>query len=116
MTSGRAGEDAAAQYLSARGYVILARNFRTRAGEIDIIARNNKTIVFVEVKTRSSVAYGFPAEYVTRRKQDKIIKAALYYLHGCGQDFAPARFDVLEVLPTVSGLAVSNHIINAFGR
>jgi putative endonuclease len=116
VTLGQAGEDAAEQYLVANGYEILTRNFRIRAGEVDIIARQKKTIVFIEVKTRTSVSYGFPAEYVTHKKQQKLIKTALYYLHGCGQDYAPARFDVLEVLPTVNGLAVSNHIINAFGR
>jgi putative endonuclease len=116
VTLGQAGEDVAAQYLTANGFEILTRNFRTRLGEIDIIAKAQKTIIFVEVKTRTSIAFGYPAEYVTRSKQQKLLKAAVYYLHACGADNAPARFDVLEVLPTQQGLAVANHIINAFGR
>ena len=116
MTLGEEGEEIATQYLLAKGYSILTRNYRTRSGEIDIIAMSKKTIVFAEVKTRTSVAFGYPAEFVTRPKQHKLLKAALYYLHSCGQDDALARFDVLEVMPTSTGLAVTNHIINAFGR
>lgn len=116
MTLGKAGEDTAAHYLTSNGYTIVERNFRTRAGEIDIIAKCKKTLIFVEVKTRTQVNFGYPAEYVTRGKQQKLLKAAVYYLHICGADNAPARFDVLEVLPTPEGLAVTNHIINAFGR
>lgn len=116
MTLGEPGENVAAQFLEAHSFRILNRNFRTRSGEIDIIAQSGRTIVFVEVKTRSNTAYGQPAEYVTRRKQEKLLKAALYYLHSLGQDDAPARFDVIEVLSTSQGLAVCNHIINAFGR
>lgn len=116
MRLGDVGEEIATQYLLAKGYTILTRNYRTRLGEIDIIAMSKKTIVFVEVKTRSSVSFGYPAEFVTRPKQYKLLKAALYYLHSCGQDDAPARFDVLEILPTSEGYAVTNHIINAFGR
>lgn len=116
MSLGKIGEDIAAQYLASNGYTILIRNFRTRSGEIDIIAKWQKTIVFAEVKTRTQVNYGYPAEYVTRSKQKKLLKAAMYYLHSCGADDVPARFDVLEVLPTPQGLAVTNHIANAFGR
>jgi putative endonuclease len=116
MTLGQEGEAVAAQYLAANGFEIVTRNFRTRSGEIDIIAKVKKTIVFVEVKTRTTVSFGYPAEFVTRSKQQKLLKAAVYYLHTCGADNAPARFDVVEVLPTPQGLAVTNHIINAFGR
>lgn len=116
MTLGEQGENVAAQFLAANSFRILQRNFRTRSGEIDIIAQTGRTIVFVEVKTRSNTVYGQPAEYVTRRKQERLLKAALYYLHSNGQDDALARFDVVEVIATSRGLTVSNHIINAFGR
>lgn len=116
MNIGAEGEAVAANYLEQNGYRILTRNFRTRSGEIDIIAENNKTIIFVEVKTRSSTFFGRPAEWVTYSKQRKLLKAAAYYLHSCGRDDASARFDVLEVLPSSYGLHVNNHIINAFGR
>lgn len=116
MTLGQEGERVAATYLTARGFTILQRNFRTRSGEIDIIAKAGKVFVFVEVKTRSSVAFGQPAAFITRGKRQKLLKAALYYLHSCGADDSPARFDVVEVLPAAGGLAVANHIINAFGR
>lgn len=116
MSLGQEGEEVAAKYLLTHGFEILTRNYRTRLGEIDIIAKEKKTIVFVEVKTRTRIDFGYPAEFVTRSKQQKLIKAAVYYLHTCGADNASARFDVLEVLPTPQGLAVTNHIINAFGR
>ena len=116
MSLGKQGETAAAQYLEAKGYDILTRNYRTRSGEIDLIAKQSTTIVFIEVKTRTSTEYGYPAEFVTYRKQQKLLKAALFYLHTVRQDFSPARFDVIEVLSTPQGLTVKNHIVNAFGR
>ena len=65
---GRRGEDLAASHLRARGYLILDRNWRCREGEIDIVARDGDEVVFVEVKTRSSLAYGHPLEAITVRK------------------------------------------------
>lgn len=116
LRRGQEGEQVAAAYLTARGFRILARNYRTRAGEIDIIAQTGQVIVFVEVKTRSSVDFGTPAAFVTYGKRQKLLKTALCYLHSRGADDSPARFDVVEVLPAAGGLAVASHIINAFGR
>lgn len=112
---GNIGENAAADYLREAGYDILARKYRCRLGEIDIIARDNGVIVFVEVKTRRSKAYGMPAEAVTYSKQQKIINTALCYLNYINDANAALRFDILEVLWS-SQCMQYNHIINAFGR
>ena len=95
---GERGEEAAARHLLSLGYIILERRFRTRAGEIDLVARDGDTLVFVEVKARTSLACGRPAEAVDGRKRGRIVRAASLYLarHGGGE--APCRFDVVEVL------------------
>ena len=77
---GNSGEDAAAEFLEKNGLTVLKRNFYCRAGEIDIIAREEDTIVFAEVKTRISKEYGTPAEFVDYRKQEKIMKTAVLKL------------------------------------
>ena len=109
------GETEACRFLEKIGYSILKRNYHSRAGELDIIAKDGGTIVFCEVKTRSGKAYGTPGEFVDFRKQEKIIKTALYYL---GRDDIDMRFDVLEVMYKSCGdvLAVTeiNHIKSAF--
>lgn len=112
---GKAGETAAAEFLKASGYQIMARNYRAQPGEIDIIAVKSGTIVFVEVKTRSSLLCGTPAEAVTARKQRKIISTALCFLKHHGHMDAPCRFDIVEVLVKGAGQPRCNHIINAFG-
>lgn len=96
---GSAGENAAAIFLEQQGCKVLARNFRRSTGEIDLIVRDGKAIVFVEVKRRSSMRYGRPAEAVNRTKQARIARTALFYLAENGLDDAPVRFDVVEVLP-----------------
>jgi len=83
---GRLGEDTAAAYLEAEGYVILARNWRTRAGEIDIVARQAEWLVFVEVRSRRAArsggapALGYPADSVTPRKQMQLVRLVQAYL------------------------------------
>ena len=109
------GEEMACSYLEKQGITVLKRNFHARCGEIDIIAKDGETIVFAEVKTRLSTAYGTPAEFVDFRKQEKITQTALYYL---GNDDTDMRFDVIEVLYKISGGAMAvteiNHIKSAF--
>ena len=109
------GEAAAARFLENKKIKILKRNYRERGGEIDIIANDGGTIVFVEVKTRISRAYGEPSEFVDYRKQEKIIRTAIRYL---GTDDVDMRFDVVEVMYEKKGesLAVTeiNHIEGAF--
>jgi putative endonuclease len=74
------GEAAAAQYLANAGYTIVERNYRCRAGEIDIVARDGDQLVFVEVRTRSSARFGTPEESITRAKADKMRACAFTYL------------------------------------
>ena len=111
---GRLGEDLAGRFLVARGYRILERRFRTRAGEIDIIARDGDTLVFVEVKTRHSLGCGTPAESVDRRKRARISRTALAYLARLGRADIPCRFDVVEVFLDPAGGASARLVRDAF--
>jgi len=97
MITGPQGEELAARLLRKNGYRILERNFRTGIGEIDIIAMEKGTLVFIEVKTRTSDAFGTPFEAVTRRKRDKIKKTALLYLKNLRRE-VPVRFDVVSIM------------------
>jgi putative endonuclease len=100
---GRNGEDAAAAWYEAAGYTLLDRNWRTREGEIDIVAKRATTLVFCEVKTRRSDAFGTPAEAVTPRKQARLRSLAGQWL-GVHQARADViRFDVAAVLPSGRG-------------
>ena len=112
MTTGQRGEQRAAEFLERHGYVVLARNYRTRYGEIDRICAGAGWILFVEVKTRSSTKFGAPREAVTLSKQRKIILAAQQWLAEHPTELQP-RFDVVEVLVS-GGLCRVNHISNAF--
>jgi len=94
---GREGEDRAARFLMQRDYRILERNYRTRSGEIDIIALHQGMVVFVEVKTRTSDAYGAPELAVNPRKQHRMIKAALGYIKYKKLHQVPCRFDVVAI-------------------
>jgi len=94
---GEQGESLAVWYLKQNGYKILELNFRTKLGEIDIIAKEKKTLVFVEVKSRRSVRYGNPKWAVTLKKQRTISMVALSYLKATNQTDARARFDVVAI-------------------
>ncbi|MBI5581034.1 MAG: YraN family protein [Deltaproteobacteria bacterium] len=94
---GAQSESLAARLLKRRGYAILETNYRTPLGEIDIIARDRDTIVFVEVKARRSLGFGGPKWAVTPKKQRKISMVALYYLKTTRQSQAKARFDVVAI-------------------
>jgi len=95
---GQSGEDIAADFLSKKGYAILLRNYRCRYGEIDIIARKDEVLVFIEVKTRTDETFGSPAAAVTFRKQRQISKTAQYYLAERNLFDASARFDVVSII------------------
>ena len=99
-SEGTAGEAAAARYLIERGYHVLERNFRCRGGEIDVIALDGGTLVFVEVKLRRTLARGTPLEAVTALKQARVRKAAQQYLGFCGRVFGRIRFDVICIMKT----------------
>ncbi len=107
------GEDLAVRFLKKKGYRILSRNYRTPLGEIDIIAEDGETLVFVEVKTRSDDSYGLPFEAVNHRKREKLRKVALYYLKNVLKKDAASRFDVLSVRAAGSGNEIE-HIRDAF--
>jgi putative endonuclease len=94
---GRRGEEAARAFLRRRGVRILAENFVCAAGEIDLIGRDGDTLVFIEVKARTSAAFGPPQLAVHRRKQRQIIRAAQWYLAERGTPEVPCRFDVLAL-------------------
>lgn len=110
---GKKGEELATEYLRGHGYTILERNYTCYCGEIDIIARYKHTLIFIEVKTRSSDNFGHPAEAVTHRKQRKITQVAEHYLstHDEGAD---GRFDVISVVLPKSHPPRVEHIANAF--
>jgi putative endonuclease len=94
---GKLGEDLACAELVRLGYEILARRYRTRYGEIDIVARDDGTIVIVEVKTRDGDAFGAGVDAVTWIKQRQIVRMGSDYLFRCRLGDVPCRFDVVEV-------------------
>ena len=94
---GRRGEAVAAQFLRKQGMQVVAQNVRCPLGEIDLVARDGATLVFVEVKSRSGGAYGLPQEAVTRAKQRRLTRLAWWYLKTHRLQEHPARFDVVAV-------------------
>ena len=96
---GALGEDTAVEYLRTNGYTILERNFSCRFGEADIIAEGGGCLVFAEVKLRKDRRFAEAREFVDRKKQEKIIKTAKYYLMKHETDM-PIRFDVIEIYGT----------------
>ena len=94
---GKNGEDEAVKYLEKQGYTIIERNFLCRQGEIDIIALDEKYLVFIEIKSRANTEYGLPSESVTERKKKHMIKAIQYYLYKRNLENANIRIDVIEV-------------------
>lgn len=94
---GRWGEEQAAAAYAAKGYELLAVNYHSRWGEIDLILRKKKTIVFSEVKLRKNADFAAAREFVDRAKRERILKTALLYLESAGLSDPPVRFDVAEV-------------------
>jgi len=92
--AGRAAEDLAARFLDAQGLCVVARNFRTKRGEIDLVARDGATLVFVEVRFRRSASHGGAAESITAAKQARMVAAAQVYLLRQRGD-PPCRFDAI---------------------
>lgn len=111
---GRRGEQSAAKFLREKGYSILKQNYRCHHGEIDIIAKEGDTIVFVEVKTRSSKAFGGPAAAVNYRKQQQISKAAFTYLEEQQLNDVDSRFDVISILAEDDKQLECKHLPDAF--
>lgn len=105
---GKKGENRAVKYLKHSGYKILERGYKNPFGEVDIIAKKEETVAFIEVKTRLNENYGAPSEAVNQKRRDKYVQAARYYFLGKQIDFT-VRFDVIEILRDEL-----NHIENAF--
>ena len=110
---GRRGEETAERFLRDIGYQILQRNFQVREGEIDLIAKADNMLVFVEVKTGRSDAFGHPADRVDENKQRRMIRAAAAYLQQQEREDTDCRFDVIAVR-IVKGGPVVEHIKDAF--
>src|SRR5438477_11394692 len=111
---GRRGEDAAARFLKKLGYVIVARTHRDNLGEIDLIAVDGRTVVFIEVKTRTSDDAGHPADAVDQAKQRRLTRLALSYLKRHDLLECKARFDVVAVTWPDRGRPQIEHFKNAF--
>lgn len=106
---GTEGEYDVHDYLVGQGYQVLEMNYRRGPGEIDLIARQGRTIVFIEVKRRTTDRYGRPAQAVTPAKRRRIVYTAVCYVRERGLTDVPLRFDVVEVTP-----GRINHIVSAF--
>jgi putative endonuclease len=111
--SGDLGEEIARRYLARKGYELLESNYRTRRGELDLISRQDHTLVIVEVKLRRGSAYGTPLEAVTPRKQRAIRLMAEEYLAERAPDFQSLRFDVVGI-PLRGERTEITHIQDAF--
>jgi len=111
---GDRGEELAVSWLEKQGIKVVERNFRCKGGEVDIVARDGATVVFVEVKTRRNLAYGVPQLAVTPFKQRQISKAALTWLLKKRSQDKPARFDVIAIVLESDVTYRIEHIRDAF--
>ncbi|KXK11895.1 MAG: hypothetical protein UZ22_OP11002000230 [Microgenomates bacterium OLB23] len=115
MNIGRYGEKLGVDYLEKKGYIILKRNYYTRIGEIDIIAEQKNTLVFIEVKTRIGTQSGEPYEAITAKKLYTIRSVARLYLQTAKSAYAHLRVDVISiVLDNFLQVASLNHFENAY--
>lgn len=114
ISLGRQGEELACRHLRSLGYRILCCNYRRRQGEIDIVAEEGAVLVFVEVKTRSGIAFGDPLEAVTFRKRQQIAGTALQYLAENDRHDSASRFDVVGVLIKEDGTCSLQLVRDAF--
>ena len=104
---GKKGEGIAARHLEKLGYKVLEKNYRTPVGEIDIVARDGQSVVFVEVKARRDASFGAPELKVDRRKQRQVSRAAFLYMTRKRVTNSPCRFDVVSVSATPGGYEVT---------
>ena len=111
IEKGRLGEEIALKYIISKGGTIVEKNYRTKMGEVDLIVQINGELVFVEVKSRSNINYGYPSEAVNYKKQRKIINVAKYYILNNSLENVSIRFDVIEIYLKDKKI---NHIVNAF--
>lgn len=111
---GNLGEEIVKNYLEENNCKILCRNFQSNFGEIDIIFRDKNELVFAEIKSRTGIEYGFPAESVNKIKENHILNTARYFLYKTGLLNQYIRFDVIEVYLFKSKAPLINHIKNVF--
>lgn len=111
IEKGKLGEEIALKYIISKGGKVIEKNYRTKMGEVDLIAKLNGELVFVEVKSRSNINYGYPSESVNYKKKRKIINVAKYYILTNSLENLSVRFDVIEIYFNEKKI---NHIVNAF--
>ena len=116
VSLGERGERVAAGFLKEHGYEILEKNYKCKIGEIDVIARRQGRLVFVEIKTRTSAQFGTPQEAVDLRKQEKIFKVAQWYQKEKKLEKTPVAFDVVAVLWKEDEPPEINLIVDAFEK
>lgn len=114
MALGREGEDLAAEYLTERGWTVLARNWRSRGGELDLVVTDGQWLVVCEVKTRAGIGYGQPAEAVTRAKAARIRRLAQVWLAEHRVGWCDVRFDVIAIVLEPGRPACVEHYEGAF--
>ncbi len=112
VKTGKFGESLAADFLKTKGYEILERNYRFGHGEIDLIAKDKESIVFVEVKYRKSLKYGYPENAISKRKIAQVKKIAEAYLHENEIYDVECRIDVITILKNSAGKLIFNHYEN----
>ncbi len=112
---GARGEAAAAAFLERMDYQVIERNWQCPAGEADIIAIDEGTLVFIEVKTRTNLKKGLPSDAVTPEKRKRYERIAAWYIAQCDYIDMPVRFDVIAILVVNSDRALLRHYVNAFG-
>ncbi|UCD30770.1 MAG: YraN family protein [Planctomycetota bacterium] len=111
---GRAGEKGAARFLRGKGYRIVTRNYRCPCGEIDLIALDDKVVVFVEVKTRRAADHADPEQNVTPAKQQRITRSAEFFLRQTGSDDRLCRFDIIAITLSDAKKMDIEHFMDAF--
>ena len=111
---GDLGERFVNQYLEKNQYDVLCRNFKCSFGEVDIVFKDKNELVFAEIKTRTGIEYGFPAEAVTDFKKKHILNTAKYFLYKTNMLKENIRFDVIEVYLVNNKKPIINHIKNVF--
>ncbi len=114
ISLGKQGEDLATEFLQKKGLTIIIRNYRQKFGEIDIIARDQETLVFIEVKTRKSLLFGQPFEAVNKKKQAQISMLALDYMTRNKLSDQAARFDVISIVMDTPNAPKIEHLVNCF--
>lgn len=114
LSIGKIGEQISARYLIDKGYKIVERNYRNKIGEIDIITLKSDVIVFIEVKTRTNLNYGYPYEAVDNKKKKTIIKTSLIYLSNKNINNVQCRYDIIEVYLNKENVYKINHLENVF--